>query len=111
MLHNSPELTGKYVCELTTSNPQYFPAGSRQYVTANVGTSVTTSNKEKEKTVGVCAICDEILPVWIFSDGTIQPISSYNACSCQNPSPKILDGDAVYEGTQADSKPHSENPT
>jgi len=58
---------------------------------------MTPSDESKEKAPGVCSNCGELLTVWITQDGTIQPISRYNTCSCENASLRVVDEDDVFD--------------
>jgi len=64
---------------------------------------VTKSDDEREKTAGVCRNCEELFTVWESRDGTVRPVSPYNACSCADPSLRVIDGGTVFEDDDADS--------
>ncbi|SEV87397.1 hypothetical protein [Natrinema salifodinae] len=50
-------------------------------------------SEERAKSAAVCENCDEIVTVWIWPDGDIQPIGDSNPCSCVDPEFRILNAD------------------
>lgn len=60
--------------------------------------SVTTSDEDREKAAGVCTTCGELFTVWLSRDGSVQPVSPHNVCSCAEPSPRAVDEDEIFDG-------------
>ena len=58
---------------------------------------MTPTGEDREKAPGVCENCGELLSVWIGQDGTVEPISSQNACSCAEPALRAVDSDDVFD--------------
>ncbi|MDF9745568.1 hypothetical protein [Natrinema salsiterrestre] len=59
---------------------------------------MTSSNENREKAAGICNDCGELFTVWAWQDGTVRPVSPHNACSCPEPSPRVVDEEEVFEG-------------
>ncbi|OLZ42718.1 hypothetical protein A6E15_12850 [Natrinema saccharevitans] len=64
---------------------------------------MTKSDDEREKAAGICRRCGDLFTVWDSNDGTVRPVSPHNACSCTDPSPRVIDGGEVFEDDDADS--------
>lgn len=65
---------------------------------------MTPVDEDREKAVGICTDCGELFTVWACSDGTLRPVSPHNACSCAEPSPRIVGEDDVFEDVEAVSR-------
>lgn len=61
-----------------------------------------TPSDERKKAPGVCSNCGELLTVRITENGTIQPISPHNICSCENPSLRVIEEDDVFDDAEED---------
>ncbi|ELY70910.1 hypothetical protein [Natrinema versiforme] len=59
---------------------------------------MTQSDGDREKAAGICANCGELFTVWACRDGTVRPVSPHNACSCDDPSYRVVDEAEVFDG-------------
>ncbi|PCR92311.1 hypothetical protein [Natrinema ejinorense] len=58
---------------------------------------MTRSNDDREKAAGICNNCGELFTVWAQQDGSIRPVSPHNACSCEAPSPRVVDENEIFD--------------
>ncbi|ELY73120.1 hypothetical protein [Natrinema pallidum] len=58
---------------------------------------MTRSDGDKTKTAGICDSCSELFTVWACQDGTVRPVSPHNACSCDDPSYRVVKGNEVFD--------------
>ncbi|WP_222919926.1 hypothetical protein [Natrinema sp. SYSU A 869] len=58
---------------------------------------MTQSDGDREKAAGLCDNCGELFTVWARRDGTVRPVSPYNACPCDDPSYRVVDEDEVFD--------------
>lgn len=54
---------------------------------------------DEPKAPGVCDVCGELFTVWIRDDGSVDPISPHNACSCEEPEPRAVNETELLEET------------
>ena len=50
-----------------------------------------SSNSQKKKGVAFCEDREDVVSVWIKTDGSIDPISPEGVCSCEEPSLRLID--------------------
>lgn len=62
--------------------------------------SMTPGDEDREKAVSICTDCGELFTVWACQDGTLRPVSPHNACSCEDPSPRIVEEDDVFDDVE-----------